>query len=287
MSTAAPDPVGPLRALGLEGAAASRVRGGSDTAVWRVVAGSVAYALRLFPPGREGGCLLEAQVMNAAAAAGVPVPAVRARDVWRGHALLLTDWCPGQTVFEALLLRPADAPRLGRLFGAEQARVHRVPVPAGIIAEPWIDAAGPAADVLRASLEAVAPSRPALLHLDYHVLNVLTEGERITGVIDWSNARPGDPRADLARTFSILRLDLPAFAAASPLLPALPRFLLGWYHGYADAAGAAPQPPMAPFYAWAGAAMARDLAKSRDLAFLAQVSAWSARWASRAGCVLP
>lgn len=32
-------------------------------------------------------------------------------------------------------------------------------------------------------------------------------GPRITGVLDWENARAGDPRADLARTVSILLLE--------------------------------------------------------------------------------
>src|SRR5438132_39917 len=42
----------------------------------------------------------------------------------------------------------------------------------------------------------------ALLHLDYHLLNVMTDRSRVTGVLDWTNARAGDPRADLARTFT-------------------------------------------------------------------------------------
>jgi len=35
----------------------------------------------------------------------------------------------------------------------------------------------------------------ALLHLDYHLLNVLTDGKQITGIVDWTNAHAGDPRA--------------------------------------------------------------------------------------------
>ena len=44
-----------------------------------------------------------------------------------------------------------------------------------------------------------------LLHLDYHPLNVLGEAGAISGVLDWTNADGGDPRADVARTGAILR----------------------------------------------------------------------------------
>ena len=44
-----------------------------------------------------------------------------------------------------------------------------------------------------------AQGRPSILHLDYNPYNVAVEGDRISGLLDWTNARIGDPRADLAR----------------------------------------------------------------------------------------
>jgi hygromycin-B 4-O-kinase len=47
-------------------------------------------------------------------------------------------------------------------------------------------------------LAAYCPEERALLHCDYHFDNVLTDGRRITGVIDWGNAAYGDPLFDVA-----------------------------------------------------------------------------------------
>jgi hygromycin-B 4-O-kinase len=43
------------------------------------------------------------------------------------------------------------------------------------------------------------PAERALIHNDYWFENILADGERITGVIDWANALYGDPLYDVAR----------------------------------------------------------------------------------------
>lgn len=116
------------------------------------------------------------------------------------------------------------------------------------------------------------------------------------GVLDWTNAKAGDPRAGLACTVSILRLvplppDAPRLlAAASGAL----RWVLeaGWRAGYRQVAGpsGASSGNVAPFYAWAGAWMERDLAaklgrpgvwlRAQDLE---RIRRWTARWKRRAG----
>jgi aminoglycoside phosphotransferase (APT) family kinase protein len=40
--------------------------------------------------------------------------------------------------------------------------------------------------------------RPAFIHGDLHVMHVFTEGESVTGILDWSEAAPGDATFDLA-----------------------------------------------------------------------------------------
>jgi aminoglycoside phosphotransferase (APT) family kinase protein len=50
-----------------------------------------------------------------------------------------------------------------------------------------------------------APQRLALCHGDFHPLNILAEGGRVTGVIDWSNATLADPAFDLGSTEANLR----------------------------------------------------------------------------------
>src|SRR4030042_1376357 len=44
------------------------------------------------------------------------------------------------------------------------------------------------------------------VHMDFHPLNVLSDGRNITGVVDWTNAAAGDARADLAWTVTLLRM---------------------------------------------------------------------------------
>jgi hygromycin-B 4-O-kinase len=43
------------------------------------------------------------------------------------------------------------------------------------------------------------PEERALIHNDYWFMNIIGEGERITGVIDWANALYGDPLYEVAR----------------------------------------------------------------------------------------
>ena len=87
----------------------------------------------------------------------------------------------------------------------------------------------------------------------------MADGRRISGVLDWANAAAGDPRADVARTFSILRLAASA-PGRPPLRDRLGRRLLAlsWRWGYTQAAG--PTGDLTLFTAWAGAVLVRDLA---------------------------
>jgi aminoglycoside phosphotransferase (APT) family kinase protein len=153
----------------------------------------------------------------------------------------------------------------------------------------WIDWGAPDADLRQLLLER-ADDTTALLHLDLHPMNVLTEGRRLTAVLDWANARPGDPRADLARTVSILRFAPLPTGVPAPLGQAALRTLeAGWRRGYREMVG--PIRGMAPFYAWAAAVMVEDLSPRlgrQDLpwltpALLDSVRAWGAAWRDRAG----
>jgi hypothetical protein len=121
-------------------------------------------------------------------------------------------------------------------------------------------------------------------------MNVLVHGRRVTAILDWANARSGDPRADLARTASILRFAPFPKKTPAPVARVLRRILeAGWRRGYREIAG--PIRGMAPFYAWAATIMVNDLSPRlgrRDLpwltpAFLEQVRQWGAAWRLRAG----
>jgi aminoglycoside phosphotransferase (APT) family kinase protein len=254
VSPTEPDPRAVLAALGVDDA--SRIElatgGWSTTRVWQVERPGARLALRLFPPGARAAAGREAAAMRAAAAAGLPVPGVRAEGEWEGRPALLLDWCAGRPLVDELRARPLSAWALGRALGRAHARLHAIEAPPGLPG--WIDWPGPPAPALRARLEAIARGR-ALLHLDYHPLNVLFDGGAVSAVIDWANARAGDRRADVARTFTILVLAPPH---GPPPRDILRRLLATAYRrGYEAEAGRLEG--MGPFVAWAAGAMLQDL----------------------------
>jgi aminoglycoside phosphotransferase (APT) family kinase protein len=73
-------------------------------------------------------------------------------------------------------------------------------------------------EVERQSLNAFAPAlswleenqpkqvQLAVCHLDFHPLNVLFDGKRVTGVIDWANGSLGDPAADVGASNVIMTM---------------------------------------------------------------------------------
>ena len=285
-----PDPFAVLAALGVSDArSAEPVLGGADALIWRVERGAEAYALRVFRPDQAEASEREVAAMAAAAAGGVAAPRVHAAGAWDARPALLLSWCPGRPLLHELRAHPWDAWRLGVRFGRTQAAIHTVPVPPGLRGHPvpWAAWAGPD-EALATRLLAVPPRAEALLHLDYHPMNVLVERGRVTAVLDWANARPGDPRADLARTASILRFGpLGAGLPDTGARAARPALIAGWRHGYRRVTG--PIGGMAPFFAWAGAVMERDLSPRLgrpDLPWLtpellARVRAWTTEWRTR------
>jgi len=210
-------------------------------------------------------------------------------------------WAPGRTLAEELLATHVDEGHvraLGAAVGRVQAAVHLLPVTpeVGTHPEPWLAWAGDAAaegTSLRAALAAAIARDPrpaAVIHLDLHPLNVLVEGERVTAVLDWANQRVGDPRADLARTLSILWLaPLPPEADEAAVRAALAAFEARWLAAYEGEAG--PVGDLAPFCWWAGEVMLRELGRwvgRADLpwlteAYLDRVRAWTAGWAAVGG----
>ena len=255
-------PRGILKALGLPShSVARKMAGGSQTPVWCVDAGERRYAIRLGPAAREADIDREAHALRAARLGGIPVPEVLRVQVVGTFACLLTTWCPGETVASAVLGDRADPARLGEVCGRMQAQIHTIDVPAalGSANAGWLR---PTPDE-EGLLARVAPRQTSrLLHLDFHPLNILTDGERVTGVVDWVNAGAGDPRQDLARTLAILRLDLPPDVISSPgALARVEALSDAWAKGYKKVAGDLEH--MDLFMAWAGIVTLRDVAPKR------------------------
>lgn len=284
-----------LTAIGVTGARVlGPVHGGWDTTIWRVARSDKTFALRVFRPEQVTRFTRECDVLRAAGEAGLPVPEVAAFGLYRDRPAMLLSWCPGVTLLQALRAKPWQVWSLGVAFGRAQAAIHACPVPPSLVEtrDGWLEWAGPDEAILRDQLRAIARPTPALLHLDYHPLNVMIDGGRVSGILDWVNAAAGDPRADLARTVTILRL-APTRRGGQSRRERAARWLLerAWRHGYEQLAG--PIGNLDLFYAWAGAAMLRDLTPrvgQPDLPLteqdLGRIREWVVTWKRRAGCPL-
>jgi aminoglycoside phosphotransferase (APT) family kinase protein len=274
------DPHAILAALGIMGTAkATPISGGSDTAIWQIVHDGQRYALRVFRAEQAATCQRELAVMRAAHDGGLPVPAIHAAGSWRDRPALLLSWCAGQPLLHALLRQPRLLWKLGKQFGRMQAAIHAIAPPPSPQLPPgdWIAWAGENETALQTRLRAIAGESAQLLHLDYHPLNVMTDGRHMTAVLDWANARIGDPRADLALSYTILALD-PAWPRGLHVLLFRQVLAQAWRRGYEQAAGRLSD--MGLFYAWAGAVMLRDLgaraARGNSSLRLDRVRRWTA-----------
>lgn len=267
---------------------AEPVTGGADTAIWRVIWREQACALRVFRPEQLRTFEREVTAMQIAAAGGISVPEVIKQGMWNERPVLLLSWIRGTTLVEELRAYPRRGWRLGKAFGQMQAAIHQMPIAAEANATDWIEWAGDERE-LKARLYNLKSRKAALLHLDYHPLNVMTDETRISGVLDWANARVGDPRADFARTYTILRIEPLKSAENSPRLFVFRRILeRAWRTGYLQAGGKLDE--MALFYAWAGAVMVDDLGARTDKPgfwlkhhHLDSVRRWRDGWKRRAG----
>ncbi len=95
-------------------------------------------------------------------------------------------------------LKPAfgedGKPLLDRMLMTIAARVEQGPLP-------WL---APALEWAFYEASNFHEDGKSVLHMDYHPLNVLVHGRRISGVIDWVSAESGDRHLDVATTATIL-----------------------------------------------------------------------------------
>jgi aminoglycoside phosphotransferase (APT) family kinase protein len=148
--------------------------------------------------------------VEAMAMAPVPTPEV----LWRKPPVLALAALPGAPI--ARLGEPSAAsPAAWAAAGAAVRMLHDAPLP------PW---PGPSREAIASHLDgecewllangilpadmvmrnrqiaeaALRPWRPVFTHGDLHVAHVFADGDKITGVIDWTEAAPGDAHFDLA-----------------------------------------------------------------------------------------
>lgn len=181
------------------------------------------------PTGEPPG---QAALLQAAATAGVPVATVVAHG--RDDSVLGTAW----TLVEALegtsdpklILRQAGERSAAELLdglAAALAAVHRMPADPSLAppAEEPLgqlralhDHLGEAHPIFELAFRTLGPDRPparrTLVHGDFRMGNLMVDGDRLTGVLDWELTHIGDPVEDLGW------LCVPAWRFSRPDLPA-------------------------------------------------------------------
>jgi aminoglycoside phosphotransferase (APT) family kinase protein len=156
---------------------------------------------RVLRRARNGRSLeVEARTMEYVRHHGYPVPCVE--EVIEDGTALVMERIIGSSMMQVLSRRPWGMGGQARLLADLHRRLHDIEAP------DWLPSApGPAGD--------------ALLHLDLHPLNVMIAG-RGPVVIDWPNAKRGDPSTDVALTWIVLEGG--AIPAPAPIAALLGKF---------------------------------------------------------------
>jgi aminoglycoside phosphotransferase (APT) family kinase protein len=229
--------------LGAVSGEPQRLTGGAVMESWRFSAGDKPYVLRRAPSlafmeGRPYGHSTEAALIEAARAKGVTAPEVVAV-LEEGDGLgsgFVMRALPG-TADPKLILACDDPVGLLKQTARDLARIHRLrqgDVPEGV---PVMDYRAAIADLKAQFMEAGGDRpiialglkwlenncppevEPVLNHGDYRMGNLLVEGSRLTGVLDWEIAHLGDPHEDLAfgcmAVWRFARYDRPALGLGS------------------------------------------------------------------------
>jgi aminoglycoside phosphotransferase (APT) family kinase protein len=141
-----------------------------------------------FAPGlvlrktRDGRSIAhEARTMRYVAEHGYPVP--RIEEVRADGTEIVMERIDGPIMMDAMVRPPWKLGDHLRLLADLHDRLHRIPGPE------WLSAMPDGGD--------------RLLHLDLHPLNVIMSPKGPV-VIDWPNARRGDPMADVAVTYALI-----------------------------------------------------------------------------------
>ena len=168
------------------------------------------YVLRWWAPDSEweqwiaGAVPLETAVLTKLKGSDIPAPHVigSITDAALGGPAVLMTRLPGR-----VHLMPRDREHWLRQMAQMLARIHALALD-GKPFESWLDRSqlSPPPDASRADIwsEAIAlvaekrvPRRTCFLHRDYQHFNMLWWRERLTGVVDWSEACIGPPEVDV------------------------------------------------------------------------------------------
>ena len=169
-------------------------------------------------PTAKGAVFHEAAASAAVEALGLPVPKIWGVREIDGRWGLVFDRVTGNSFAEQMLTKGNDfGPYLDGMVRLHiQVHAHRAIEFAGL--KVALRARIAASDLLdradkQALLEALAdlPDGDRLCHGDFHPLNILGDIVRPM-IIDWRDARRGNPAADVCRSYLLLKLHAPEIA---------------------------------------------------------------------------
>jgi aminoglycoside phosphotransferase (APT) family kinase protein len=234
-----------------------RIYGGWATLLWRFKTEDGSYhTLRIYHKPqkfKEDMAEREELVLKICHKAGLPVPAVEKSAKINELPVLVLSWCEGLPLLSFIEKKPWQVWHWGRVFGELQAKLHKIKPPAELIKKTsidWISRITGEYKKIASYILTLNPSSDSIIHLDFHPLNIISDGSKITGIIDFSGACLGDIRADLARTeVTILTAPIPPSPIHAILDFARRIFLKAWRYGYTKTAGAIPN--YHPFIGWA------------------------------------
>jgi aminoglycoside phosphotransferase (APT) family kinase protein len=198
--------------------------------------------------------LREAAVHAAVVEAGFPAPRVLLQETELaplGLPFLVMERLPGETMWSAAAKAGLPAfLAMPRRLAELQARLHRLSgdglrnsaralgvdlsamsVQADVqrlrerIAREGLQGLLPGADWLASNLPAPAQAE-VICHGDFHPLNIMMDGERLTGVIDWANTVIAEPVYDIASLRTIALYADPGVPAAARGVTSLMRRLM-------------------------------------------------------------
>ncbi|MEV5541591.1 phosphotransferase family protein [Saccharopolyspora shandongensis] len=235
----------------------AQASGGASRETWFVEldGGARRLVLRRDPVGaaRPEGMAREAVVLEAARAAGVPVPLLVDHSTDAsilGSPYVLTEHVDGESIPRRLLREPEfDAARgkLARELGRAAALIHRVPAPDLPSADPLDQLVAtyeelgeplPAVEIAFRWLRANRPTGTGrtLVHGDFRNGNLIVGPDGLRAVLDWELVHLGDPMEDLGW------LCVSAWRFGSPLPVGGFGTREELFDGYAEVAGRRPDP---------------------------------------------
>ena len=207
--------------------------------------------LRVYPQAAQAGkAQREAAAQTFAADHGIAAPRPLLVEMsWEPYGLpfMIMERAPGSPLMERFK-NPLAIGRTIRAMAALQARLHSLPTDGcplpydGPLVDRWLAPTkeqvkrfrprgldGPLR-WLEEHAQIVREEEPVLVHNDFHPLNLVADGDRLT-LLDWSDATLGDRHCDVARTLALFWLAPPleSNAVTRMVLTVLRRFIVPAY----------------------------------------------------------